>query len=524
MPYSQAWLEDTNVRRCVLVELDVYDVIAANTITMYISNSGYITTTSDVLYVPILASDISITENISETGQANIGFGDIEIINTNGQYDSWLDSTKYIWVNNGVRAYYGDPVWATTNKAQVLTDFKLIFDGIIADIDSRSRGTLNIKIRDKMQRLNTPITETTIGTQSGWGAGGQTNTQQIRPLVFGEVFNIEPALIDPSINQYMFTNGTVENLIEVRDNGVPIYNPITGLTGATVNLTTGTFTLTKTPVGTVTCSVQGIKSSMNLATGAVVPGVYNNNIAHIIGLIVRSYGDSANGKALSANDMDLTNFNAFALANTQPIGVYIDDRVNVLDICDQISSSVGAQLFFNRLGKLQLLKYGTIGSSVMTVTTSDILENSLAISEKVDVIGTTILGYSRNHTVQEGLITSIPQNSKDSFAQEWLQSKSTVDTTSLRARYKLSDTPTQKDTSLIQAADALAEANRLVTYYSTPRFKFRFTARAKLLSLNLGDTITLIHPRFNLSTGKLGQVISLNPNWIKGTIDIEVIV
>lgn len=524
MPYSQAWLESTNVRRCILVELDVYDVIAASTITLYISNSGYITTSSDVSYPPILSTSMSITESISEEGQANISFGDIEIINANGTYDNWLDATKYIWVNGSVRAYYGDPSWTTTNLAQIKTDFKLVFSGVIADIDAKSRSTINIKIRDKMQRLNTPISETIIGTQTGWGSGGQTNTQEIRPIVFGEVFNIEPSLINPSINQYMFTDGIVEQLIEIRDNGVPIYNVGLGLTGATINLTAGTFTLTKTPVGTVTCSVQGIKNSMDFTTGNIVTGVYNNNIAHIIGVIVRSYGDVANGKTLASTDIDLDNFLAFSTANTQPVGTFIKDRTNVLDVCDQLSSSIGAQLFFNRIGKLQLLRYGVLGASVMTVTTSDILDASLAISEKIDVRGTAILGYSKNHTVQEGLVTAIPQNSKDSFAQEWLQAKSTVDTTTLRSRYKLNNTPDQKDTALIQASDALAEANRLVTYYSTPRFKFKFTARAKLLSLNLGDTITLVHPRFNLSSGKLGQVISSTPNWVKGTIDIEVIV
>ena len=44
------------------------------------------------------------------------------------------------------------------------------------------------------------------------------------------------------------------------------------------------------------------------------------------------------------------------------------------------------------------------------------------------------------------------------------------------------------------------------------------------MGLKLGQGITLTHNRFGLNAGKLGQVITLAPNWANGTVNVEVII
>ena len=211
MAYSQAWLEDTTAIRCILVELAIQtssdNWLHSSNATIYLSSTGYVTVDGSVSYNPILLKAPQITESLAIGGSAGLSFGDLEIANDNGDLDIWLDSTQYLWVNQSIKIYYGDPSWDSADITAIHSNFKLIFDGVIGNIDSKSRETINIVVLDKLQRLNTPVTEFAIGTFGTWGTGVQTNQANILPIVFGEVFNIAPVLLDPSLLQYIVCSG-----------------------------------------------------------------------------------------------------------------------------------------------------------------------------------------------------------------------------------------------------------------------------------------------------------------------------
>lgn len=518
MAYSQAWLENPLAIRGILVEATVYDIVAATDKVIYLSNIGYMSTDASVSYLPYLVGGVQLTESLSIDGSTILSFGDLEISNPIGDLDTWLDSTKYIWVNRPIQVYLGDPSWQCTNLAAIHTDFELVFDGLIADIDSRSRTTLNIKVRDKLERLNAPITENKIGIYGTWGgipSGEDPPVKDtIKPLIFGEVHNISPILIDPSQLEYMFNDGDTESIIEIRDNGVPI-------TTFTPTLTAGTFKLTKSLAGTCTLSAQGVKKTIDLSTGTI-SSAYTNNIAKLIAIICTQYGKATT--KLSVSELDLTNLSAFS-SNTQPVGTFIADRANILEVCQSLAGSIGAQLFITRKGKLQLLRIGVPTSDAsVDITDRDIIFNSFDISNKTNVVAATKIGYCKNWTVQSGLTTGIPTQHKKMFDSEleWY-SKTVVDST-IKSLYKLEGDPEQKDTSLLKGTDALAEATRLNDFFKVPRIVYSFTGSAKLLSLKLGQPVTLYHNRYGLSSGKSGQVVSLSPDWMKSTIKVEVLV
>ena len=80
---------------------------------------------------------------------------------------------------------------------------------------------------------------------------------------------------------------------------------------------------------------------------------------------------------------------------------------------------------------------------------------------------------------------------------------------------------------LLVGSEASNEAARLVSLYSTPRTIYRFTGTSKLFRLQLGQSVTLLHNRFNLyngGAGSLGQVVSLSTNWLDNTISVEVLI
>ncbi len=520
MALDQTWLEDEKSIFAVFAEIGVYDVVALAETTIYLSSTGYVTSDGSLSFNPIITGKVGYTESISTDGGVSLSYGDLEVLNTNGDYDDWLDSTKYVWVNRPITIYVGDPFYNATDIADLRSNFITIFNGLIADIDSRNVNTINFKFRDKLEKLNCSLTEDKLGTYGTW-AYQQNNQDAIKPLVFGEVHNVEPLLIDPSMLEYMVNSGSTEDIIELRDNGVPIYTTGVLLTGATVTLSTGKFILTHPLVGQITASVQGVKNSINLSTGALVTGTYSNNIANLIALITTEYGKSTT--RLTASDLDLTNLAAFAASNNEYVGILISDKENVISVCQQLADSVGAQLYFNREGKLQLLKLGepTPDASI-NIYTKDMIEGSFSIRSRTDVVAATKIAYCKNWTVQSGLVTGIPEQHKDMFNTEWF-TKTAVDST-IQSQYKLLADPTEKQTLLLTASQAQAEANRLNNYFKVPRTVYGFTGTSNLLSLKLGQEVVLYHHRFNLSSGKTGQVISLSPSWLDKTVEVEVIV
>jgi hypothetical protein len=449
-------------------------------------------------------------------------------------------------------------------------------------------------LRDKLERLNAPISENKLGVYatSSWGTAGQKNQDQMRPIIFGEVFNVTPLLIDPITQEYMVTTGSAtqltgltgegdicERIIEIRDNGIPIYGIVGApsiikgasykiLTVGTTNWTaigassntvgvsfkatgnssgtgtativdtiatsgvvsstpvvdptnTGTFKLKAPPAGVITASVQGVKKSTDLTTGAAQT-TYVNTVANIIATIVTQFGKTST--RLGASDVDWTNFNSFNTANnTQEVGLYLDTQENVLIACQQLASSIGSQIVMSRTGKLQIYKFGTTSQSVFTeVGPDDIIFNSLSISNRYTAQAGVKLAFAKNYTVQANLLTAIPNNNKDNLSTEWL-TVTAVDGT-VKTNYKLDSDPLQKETLFISDTDATTEAGRLLTYYKSVRMVYRFTGKSKLLGLNLGSTIKLTYPRFDLGISKFGQVISLTPDWLSGTVEVEVIV
>jgi hypothetical protein len=515
MPYSQAWLEDNSAHRCILAIVSVYDVLAGVEISLYLSTRGYSTDDGNTLFLPVISGSPNFYESMSIEGGVSSSYGDLEIVNTDGSRDTWLDPAKYIWVNRPITIYYGDPSFFTTTLTDITggANFEVIFAGVVTDITSTNRDVLNIVIGDKMSQLNFPVSDVAIGTYGTW-ASGQPNEDDLKPLVIGEVFNVTPILVDPATLEYMVNLDAVNSIHEVRDNGVPV-----SIVGTP---TTGKFKLVAPIVGTCTVSVQGIKKNISLTTGAYT-AAYSNTIPNHIAVLTSQYGKSAN-RLDPVTEIDLVNFNDFKNNNLNAlVGYYLSDRDNLLAVCNNIAASVNAQMFFTRKGKLRLIQVGVpTAEASVTITNTDIIQGTLSILSRTTVIAATKIGFCKNWTVQDNLTTSIPTSSKDIFSNEYYTSFVTDST--VATRYNLTEAPIRKDTYLITGAGALAEATRLNNYFKVPRTVYGFTGTAKLLSLQLGQEVNLVHNRFGLDAGKSGQVVSLKPDWLRGLVDIEVLI
>lgn len=474
-----AWLERGGTRTA-LVEV-------GTSTPRYLSTTPYTTMPDDapanLPHLPVVAPGFAFSEKLSLSGNPTISVGAIEMYNEDGSLDDWLND---VWVNRTVRVYIGDVDWPRA-------DFRLVFDGMAASLAVSSAGRLSIVLRNKLERLNTPVTDTLLG-------GTTPNKDQLLPITLGECHNVTPLLVNPPLHEYRWHNGAAERLIEVRDNGVPVST-------ASV-LSTGAFTLLASPAGQITASVQGATP-------------YAPNISAIVQVLATQYGTPS--ERLTSGDLDATNLADFAAACPQPVGVSLTERSNVLQVCQQLAASVGAQVVMSRQGKLRLVRVSLPGSGTpFAITTKDYESGSLTIRDRTEVIAGVKLGYCRNWTPQSTLETGIPAEHRSMYAQEWLTVSSRD--SAVASTYRLYGDAQQEDTLLLKGSDAQAEADRRLALWKVQRTVFRFTGYAHLLMLDIGRAITLTAPRFGLDAGKSGIVIGLESDWVNGRVSVEVLV
>lgn len=481
-----------------------------NSQTLYLSTHNV--TVSGQVYSGIIKNNFTINQSITVDYTASISYSDIEIANGNGEYDQFLQDS-YIWKNQSVSIYIGSLL---NTYSSLSNDFELIFDGLILDIDSKDRNCINFKLVDKLQNLNTSLSELTLGNyyQGNIVADNIYNNQyknNLKPICFGEVHNITPLFTDPTTLEYMVHHATVEQILEVRDNGVPVsFNTTTQVS----SIPPGSFRLITNPVGTITCSVQGSKAGVALNTGAST-NTYFNTVSSTIASILKNYGK------LVGYDSSTVNISSFSSQGSELIGVYIPDRVNVLQLCQDIAKHTGRVLTVGRLGKIKLLDIAIPASSSNIITNSDMLLNSLSLSNQISVIAGHRIGYAKNWTIQANLETGIPQQHKELFSTEYLEYLAAD--SSAKNTYNITTEPEVEGTYLIDVQDATLVATKKLNLFKVPRKIYRMICTSKFLYLEVGDSIELQLSRFGLMN-KYGLVVTTVPDWIKGTIELEVLV
>ena len=495
MPDDQflAWLQDSATVRMVLIEAQVN--VAGAEVTRYIASRPYTTgpadTPANVEYLPLATGGLAFTEQVSLSGEAGLSGGDIELDNADGALDGWLVD---VWSNRGIRVWSGDPAWPRG-------DFALVFDGIIADMAVSGRESINLVLRDKLQRLNTPITEAKLG-------GTTQNKDSVLPVPFGACTNVSPLLSDTNL-LYRF-GCPIERVIggdefgpEARYNGKPV--------SITPNLPGGQFRLTSNPNGAaVTVSVQGDNV-----------GGYAPRIAPLVQRIATGYGKAA--ERFTATDLDLVNLAAFDAAHPQLVGLYVVDRTNQAQAIQQLAASVGAQAIMSRTGQLRLVQVALPGLGMpVEIGPDHMRERSLHPVQRLPVAAAVKIGFDQNYTVQPSLTTSIPPEHAGLYATEWLTE--TVTDEAVRARYRLSDDPVQIDTCLKTRADAHAEAARRLALSSVPRTIYEFDGEPEMMMLELGQAVTLTDERYGLQDGAPGVVVLLSRYWLTGRVTVGVMV
>lgn len=479
-----AWLARDGEFRCILVEVEAYSAGVA--VTRYFSNMHFDSRPSDTPanqgYEDILHAVPRFKGGIGESlgGASAISIGELDINNAGGERDNWLDDA---WDGRPVRLYLGAPTWP---KA----DFRPILSGVALDLVAKDHSLLTLKITDKQQLLNGPVQKNLIGA-------GTANSQKPIPLTYGEVYNIEPPLVDSATRKYQVHDGRIESITAVYDNGKAIsYTP---------DLNAGTFTLSTAPAGRITADVKGCK----------LGGVYLSKTADIIQRILLTK------TPLTGADLDLGSFNAFNALCPQTIGIYIGDRQNVLTVLDELVKTFAAWYGFNRAGLFQLGRLDVpSGVPVLELFADDVAEFGLTVKSRSLPIATLRLGYKRNWTVQtDGLDASVSLARKAELAD--VHQVVSATNPGIESTFKTALSPDAINSLLVLQSDAQAEANRRAVMFSTLRYKYTlrcFTAPARI---EQGQVIKLTYPRYGFNTGALAVVIGIEESPTANAITLE---
>ena len=478
------WLKADGVARTLLAEAKVYSGGAEA--TRYMSNRPFVSnpldTPANIAYDDIIQSVPAFTVQMSEQfgGHAAGAWGDLVVTNENGARDTWLNEG---WDGRALSLYLGQTSWRRD-------DFRAILKGVSADIVSLDRNRLALRIRDKTWMTNINIQTSLIG-------GGTANANKPKPLCFGQCFNVEPPLVTSATHEYQVHDGQVEDITDVRDNGLTV--------GYTKDLANGKFTLTAAPAGRITADVKGAKPS----------GVYIIKCADIINHIVTTR------TAMTGADIDSASFTAFNTTAPQTLGLWVNDFMSAGTALDLLVTSVGGFWTFDRTGLLTLGRLEVpSGTPALELVADDIGFRGLKSVARIVPVKTYRLSYKRNWTPQsDGLAGAVTEANRALYAAAY--QVTTATNAGVSAAYLLAQTTDEVPSLLADATEAATECTRRATLWGTLRQIYQANCFAAPFKTRLGQVINGTYPRFGFNAGKLATVIGIKDFPTRGRTELR---
>lgn len=394
-------------------------------------------------------------------------FGTVVLVSDGGDLDTLL--TDYAWDDRPVEVRAGGLGWPWAALRTVLS-------GRITDCTGDARRIV-LGIADPAERLRKPLQANSYAGTGGLEGGPELKGRP-KPLCFGQVANLEPVPVDPANLKYQVHDGPIAGVDAVYVNGSAwSVNPSPGPGQYAADLSSGIVTLggSAPPQGIVTADVRGDAA-----------GTYVDSTALIVDRLLRQragYGDADMG-GLSAP------------AGT--IGVYFRDPVTAEAAIDRIAEGTGCWAGWSREGRFGLRMLGQIGTAKGRLGNGDLLD--LACAAAPPPVWKVSVGFRRTWRVLND--------------NEVAGAVSAAERARLTAEqgFSLAEDPAVQVLSpnaaemtvpglFAEAADAQALAEHLLAWYGRPLRAWSLPVRGRLHDFDVGDAVTLTHPRFGFDAG-----------------------
>jgi hypothetical protein len=488
------WLKADNRRRCVLVEAVAYS--GGSEVTRYLSNLGYTSapgeSPANTAYEDILTGIPEIRSYMGEAfrGRSLITYGDVEIDNSGGARDAWLNDA---WHLREIRIYLGDPSWQRS-------DFRLVFKGVTDDIRARDGNTLALRIKDRQALLDVPLQTATIS------AG--TLTGRKKPVCYGTCYRVPAPSVDSSSQVYQCSDKPLLAIDAVYEDGFTITGScLLDPTGAVYGWGAG---------GAFAYSGHAIGYTAGFATADV------RNVESYTGDIVkRILIERAGLTEAQIDPAAVTAWNAAAGGN-RSIGYWtMEDGVTVAEALDTIMAGIGGYYTVDRDGRITggVFDRPSLANSVLTLTADDIEDGEVELLKRIVPPLSERLGY----TPYWGLVSSVNTGAGLTAQQiARLRTRYDVHTTAYTLGFEHQGSIGDLSPTLFaSSAGAISEASRRRDLWSDLRFVFRVRAFLGAQQVKIGDCVTLTVPRYGFDAGEKTIVVGMRETITGGYVELE---
>lgn len=220
----------------------------------------------------------------------------------------------------------------------------------------------------------------------------------------------------------------------------------------------------------------------------------------------------------TSSDWVTTDITALDALDDSEIGLFLDRETSIASALDAIANTVGAWWGPRASdGKFRLVRWlAPSGTPALVITANDLAEPLTILPTTDDGRGLpsykTTLRYAPNWTPQtSGLAAGVTDARRAYLAAQWREVSGR--TVAVQTAYLLANA-TIEETLYVTAADATAEATRRQTLRGVRRRRFRAVLRMddETLALDVGDVVTLEHPRYGLSAGADFRILGVEPD------------
>lgn len=495
-----------------IVEIVAAIDAAGTTTTLRYSSQPYTTKPSDTpantFYDDRITNPASISRSLysngTTSGASRVNYGAVELTNVDGGLDSILN---YSFDGRSLVIKIG-------NAGDAYSSFVTILAGTMEQVEF-TFSKVTILARDKLAIVDMPL-QTTLYAGNNSLPNGVEGVADIakspKPLLYGQVFNIAPIMVNSSKLTYQINDGAISLVNAVYDRGVALtagadYADITTLHAASpasgsyiTCLALGYIRLGAVPTGILTCdATQGATSA-------------NRTVAQVLKAMALKAG-------VASGDINASDVTALDTANSSVVGIWVDSADSAMSSMDKVAQSIGAYFGFDAFGVLRMgLFTAPTGSAILEIDVNNIISIEHGRTNDTDKgipAWRVNLTYQKNYTVQDfdlaGAVTAARRNI---LALPSLI-KSAEDT-AIKTQYTLAAT-IEKESLLVDATAAQTEATRLLNLYKINRDLYTVTIALDLTSTlpDLNNVVNITMNRFGLNSGKLFKIIGIESDYLK---------
>jgi hypothetical protein len=501
----------------ILIELTAAVDAAGTLRTFYVSTDGFITEPNDTpgntAFLACVDDPGSIGLHAFSDGRTGgatkLETGEITLVNIDGQLDDWV---KY--------SFDGRPVVIRSGTGGAYPgSFRTVLTATVASVDCTWTKAI-IQIKDKQFVLEKQARTALYGGTNALpnGLDGVADLKgKPRPVAYGKVFNVSPPMVNTS--RLICEVGVCNSVDAVYSNGAV--------------LTAGAAYTSQADMETNAPASGAYRAwpaggyfrlgsySAEQITADVTQGA--NAAARTVAQVLRALATDA---GLTTGEISATDISALDAINSAVVGIWIDDAgTTFANAMDQVAASLGVYFGFDPLGVLRMGRLtAPAGTPKATLYDYDILDGIERRAPKdngIPVYGATV-NYAKNYTVQTSGLAGSASARQPFVSEEWRNSNATDAT--VKTQWLLSDT-LSVDTLLTAAADADAEAARLLALYKVRRDVFDIPADLSFLTtagLWMLDDIAVNYPRYDLQTGRLFRIIGIAPNLSSNKVTLTI--